>query len=271
MFNIEMIGRQRPAVMPRVVMIDLDGTVSTVRGGWHKILIGMETEILRETPKGKNLPEIELKEKIKKMIELQIGKQTIFQAYALAEAVRELDGTPRPAEEYNEQYHRLLHQTVGPRLEKLRQGGDPCEFTVPGTHELLEMLRRRGLKLYLVSGTNDPEVKYDGELLQIAEFFDGGMFGGLPEPEAFSKEIMVRRILEENSIRGEELLGIGDGITETLDVKNVGGFTIGVASDEINRSGEADHWKRAQLLHAGADWIIPDYAEIPQIEAALFG
>lgn len=270
MFQIEIVGRQRPPVVPKAVMIDLDGTVSTVRGGWHKIMISMEMEILRETPTGKDMPEMELKEKIKRMIELQIGKQTIFQAYALVEAIQEFGGTARPAEEYNEQYHRLLNQTVGPRLEKLRRGSDPRELTVPGTHELLEMLQRRGLKLYLVSGTNDPEVKYDGELLKIAEFFDGGMYGGLPEPGAFSKEIMVKRILEENNIQGEELLGIGDGTTETLDVKNAGGFTIGVASDEIRRNGEIDLWKRGQLLRAGADWIIPDYADVSQIETALF-
>lgn len=271
MFSIEIVGSAHPTAMPKALMIDLDGTVSVIREGWHEMLIEMDFGILRQTPGGADMPENELREKIKGFVELQIGKQTVAQFEALADAIRKLGGSPLEPKIYDRQYHERLDKLTSPRFEYLKNGGDPKRETVPGTHTLLEMFRHRGLKLYLVSGTEDSQVKLDARLLRIEHYFDGGIFGGLPQPGAFSKAKLVKRIIEENKIRGEELLGIGDGHTETQDVKQAGGFAIGVASDETRRDGRVDAWKRDQLIRAGADWIIPDYADVAQIERQIFG
>ncbi|GHT28097.1 hypothetical protein FACS18942_08210 [Planctomycetales bacterium] len=269
-FNIEIIGTERPAVRPKVAMVDLDGTVSTVRGGWQHILMKLEWDVLIETPQGKTMPQAELTALMKRAIEVQIGKQTIYQALALVELVKQLGGTPPDADEFHRQYIDELGKMVAPRWKLLENGGNPEELTVKGTHKFLAMLRKQGLTLYLVSGTEDEIVKRDAELLRVKEFFNGGIFGGLPQPGAFSKEKMTQQILAEQHIAGEELLGVGDGHTETQCIKNAGGFAVGVASDEVNPCGNLDEWKREQLIRAGADWLIPDYSDTGKLESALF-
>ena len=66
------------------------------------------------------------------------------------------------------------------------------------------------------------------------------------------------RILRDNHLRGEELIGFGDGFVEIEEIKRVGGVAIAVASDEANRRG-IHAWKRDRLVRAGADVVIGDY------------
>jgi hypothetical protein len=77
-------------------------------------------------------------------------------------------------------------------------------------------------------------------------------------------------VLRESGIRGEELLGFGDGVVETQAVKAVGGVAVGVASAEPGQSG-VNPDKRARLAAAGADVIIPDYGGQEQLVSWLFG
>jgi len=48
----------------------------------------------------------------------------------------------------------------------------------------------------------------------------------------------------------------------------VGGWTVGVASDEETRSG-VNAWKRERLIEAGADLIIADYQDLDALLRAL--
>lgn len=269
MFSIEIVHCESPAVPPKAAMFDFDGTVSVIRAGWHPILIGLFLKYLRETPKGKLLSEIELEQIAKNNIEINIGKQPIYQFYSLVRAIQKLEGVPSAAEDYLKEYYRSLFEIVRQRHEQLQSGIDPQELMVPGTLVLLEMLRRHGLKLYLVSGTEEEFVRKDVRLLCLTDYFDGGIYGSQKDPAAFSKAMIVTKILRENGFVGTELIGLGDGHTETYEIKKVGGFAVGVASNETLRQG-IDLWKRDQLIRAGADWIIPDYTDIVQIESKLF-
>jgi phosphoglycolate phosphatase-like HAD superfamily hydrolase len=269
MFSLEIVLSECPTVPPKAAMLDFDGTISLIRAGWHPILIGLFVEHLWNTPKGKLISEAELERIAKSNIELNIGKQPIYQTYSLVKVIQELGGKPESPERYLEIYYKELFEIVRHRHEQLRAGLDPKELTVPGTFELLEMLRRRGLKLYLVSGTEEEYLREDVPLLRLTDYFDGGIYGGQKDPAAFSKAMIVDKILRENGISGSELIGFGDGHTETKDVKNVGGFAVGVASNETARQG-IDLWKRDQLLRAGADWIIPDFSDVQQIETKIW-
>ena len=82
--------------------------------------------------------------------------------------------------------------------------------------------------------------------------------------------MIIERILSENQLRGEELLGFGDGFVEIEEVKKVGGVAVGVASDEVNR-GAVNEWKRQRLIRAGADIIIADYQDIDGLLYWLWG
>ena len=81
---------------------------------------------------------------------------------------------------------------------------------------------------------------------------------GAPIGTTFSKGRVADDILRTLGIRGDELVGFGDGVVETKEVKRVGGVMVGVASAEPGETGVHPE-KRVRLAAAGADIIIPDY------------
>jgi phosphoglycolate phosphatase len=131
-------------------------------------------------------------------------------------------------------------------------------------------LRRRGVSLYLASGTDLKYVRHEAELLGVAEYFGDHIYGAQDDYKAFSKQMIVERILRDNNLNGEELLGFGDGFVEIEEIKKYGGCAVAVASDEANRRG-VNEWKRNRLVQAGADLVIPDYRGAGRLLAYLFG
>src|SRR5262249_47618839 len=184
---------------------------------------------------------------------------TIYQMIRLADEVRRRGGQPRDPLEYKHRYHDLLMARIQERLNALANGGArPTDWTVPGSHDLLQELSRRGLTLYLASGTDLPFVRREAELLGLSEFFGDHIYGALDDYRNFSKKMIIERILSENDLRGEELLGFGDGFVEIEEIKRVGGVAVAVASDEVKRQG-INAWKRDRLIRAGADMVIAEY------------
>ena len=135
---------------------------------------------------------------------------------------------------------------------------------MPGSHALLEDLRRRGLTLYLASGTDLKYVRHEAALLGVAEYFGEHIYGALDDYQNFSKQMIIERILRENDLHGEQLLGFGDGFVEIEEIKRVGGVAVAVASDEVNRRG-VHAWKRDRLVRAGADHCHPGISTAPTI------
>jgi hypothetical protein len=62
-------------------------------------------------------------------------------------------------------------------------------------------------------------------------------------------------------VDGSRLVGFGDGYVEIDNVKSSGGLAVGVASNESERDGSVDLWKRDRLVGVGADVIVPDFGE----------
>jgi phosphoglycolate phosphatase-like HAD superfamily hydrolase len=171
--------------------------------------------------------------------------------------------------EYKAEYHRRLSERIAGRIAALKSGTDPEPHTVPGSYQVLEMLRNHGLTLYLASGTDEVFVREEAELLQMMPFFDGGIFGAKDDYKTFSKAMVIARIIDEQKLNGPELIGFGDGYVEIENISKINGFAVGVATNESERSG-IDEWKRNRLINAGADWIIPDFSMMPELEAGLF-
>ena len=140
---------------------------------------------------------------------------------------------------------------------------------MPGSHPLLEGLRQRGVVLYLASGTDLQFVRHEARLLGLDHFFGEHIYGALDEYRRFSKQMIVERMLREHDLRGEQLLGFGDGYVEIEGVKKVGGVAVAVASDEETRRG-VNAWKRNRLMQAGADIVIPEYRRHEELLAYLF-
>ena len=96
--------------------------------------------------------------------------------------------------------------------------------------------------------------------MDLTQYFDGGIYGAQDDYKAFSKAMVIERLIRINKLAGSELVGFGDGYVEIQNVREVGGYAVGVATNEAKREG-IDQWKRGRLLEAGADIIVPDFSE----------
>lgn len=252
----------------RSVLFDFDGTLSLIREGWPQVMIPMMVAALRETDTAET--DAQLTGAVEDFVMRLNGRQTIYQMIQLAEEVRQRGGTPLEPLAYKHRYHDLLMERIEGRLAALASGqARSDEWTVPGSHELLEALRRRGVTLYLASGTDLKYVRREAQLLGVAEYFGEHIYGALDDYRNFSKQMIIERILAENGLRGAELLGFGDGYVEIEGIKAVGGAAVAVASDEEARRG-VNAWKRDRLVRAGADVVIPEYRRHEQLLAYLF-
>jgi len=252
----------------RVALFDFDGTLSLIRTGWLNVMVPMMVEILYDLRTGES--EAELRAVVEDYVWRLTGKETVYQMMALAEEVRRRGGTPLDPLVYKHRYLDRLSAVIHDRLEELRtERCSPDKYLVPGARALLEALKARGLRLYLASGTDEAYMKEEANLLHVTHFFDGGVYGALDDLSAFSKRMLVQRICALPEIRGEQLIAFGDGYVEIEEVKQVGGVTVGAATDEPE-CRVPDQWKRQRLAGVGADYIVPNYLD-PQLLPLLFG
>jgi phosphoglycolate phosphatase len=265
--EIEILRPDLPRGGFRFVLFDFDGTLSLIREGWPQVMIPMMVAVLRET--GTAESEEELTAAVEDFVMRLNGKQTIYQMIHLAEEVRRRGGNPLEPLAYKHRYHDLLMARIQGRLDALESGkAKPEDWTVPGSHEFLENLRRRGLTLYLASGTDLKYVRREAELLGLHDYFGEHIYGALDDYQHFSKKRIVERILTENNLHGRELLGFGDGFVEIEEIKRAGGVAVAVASDEVKRRG-VHAWKRDRLVQAGADIVVPEYRRWQRLLAYL--
>ena len=255
----------------RYAVLDFDGTVSLIRQGWQEIMTPYFTDELCATPMGRDMPRAVLEERAREFITRLTGKQTIYQCIELCEEIKRLGGVPLDAQEYKDEYVRRLLERIDGKLQGLASGEiEPETLTVPGSYEMLDMLLRHGVTPYLASGTDEEHVKNEAHLLGADKYFGKHIYGAQREYKTFSKKMVIERIIRENNLSGEELLGFGDGYVEIENVCEAGGFAVGVASNEETRES-IDEWKRERLIQAGANIVIADYRDLPALEKVLFG
>jgi len=260
--------RPRPEVGH--VLFDFDGTLSLIREGWVEVMTPMFVEML---PARSGEDPAEIERLVYDDIARLTGKQTIYQMIQLCARIRERGGVPRDPLWYKHEYLRRLQERIGARQEGLRSGRiQPDELLVFGARSLLEQLAARGLALHLASGTDEPLVKAEAELLDIARYFDGRIYGAHDDYRRFSKQLVIERILQENAIDGRRLLAFGDGYVEIENTKQVGGLAVAVASDEAhNGCGRPDARKRERLLGCGADVVIADFRDATPLLECILG
>ena len=263
---IEIISSGVNAGATRVVLFDFDGTLSLIRAGWVEVMAPMMVDLLLETRSGES-PD-QLRELVLDNIGRTTGKETIYQMMALADHIRERGGNAEEPPVYKRMYLDRLWTHIEGRIKELKSGASPEKYLVPGSRALLEELRGRGYKMYLASGTDHDDVVREAELLDIHKYFDG-VFGAQDDLKAFSKGLLIKRIIESAEFRGPEFLGFGDGYVEIEEVKKVGGIAVGVATNEPECL-TVDDWKRDRLIGVGADIVIPNYLELSELLGTLF-
>ena len=254
----------------RVVLFDFDGTLSLFREGWPSIMIRMMLEGLKEHGLLRSEESAEWAH-VEDFVMSLNGKPSILQMQRYAEELRTRGGAPAEPTMYLDEYHRRLLAVVRQRWNQVTScQASPADWVVPNAHTFLEHLRRRGVTLYLASGTDIMHVRHEADLLGVAEFFGRHLYAPTDNSPDFSKRGVIERLLVDERIEGKDLLSFGDGVTETLEVKRVGGTAIAVASVEAGQHGvHAD--KRARLAAAGADAVIADYRHESTWLPWLFG
>ena len=265
---VELIRPGASAARARVAFFDFDGTLSIIRSGWVNVMVPMMVEILLDLKTGES--ETQLTSIVEDFVWRLTGKETIYQMMEFAEHVQKRGGKPLDPLVYKKMYLDLLWVKIRGRVEELQKGHvSPEQYLVPGTRALLESLKERGLRMYLASGTDEIYMKEEARLLDVSRYFDGGVYGALDDYKSFSKKILVNRILSQTDVRGDEILGFGDGYVEIEEVKLVGGTAVGVATTEPQCT-EVDAWKRERLIGVGADFIVPNYLALDKLLEALF-
>lgn len=280
-------------------IFDHDGTLSVLREGWEPVMQEvMVHAILGSLPAerkaagigaegigaaapggaGADCPQRreEVEQAVSELISDTTGIQTIEQMHALQELVRSFgcvaEQEIRSPEEYKSIYLEALHRMVDRRAELVRRGVlHRHDVTMKGAAALLAALRERGMRLYLASGSDHDAVVAEAQLLGYAELFDGGIFGSVGDASRDPKSVVLDQILDTiGEEAAEAVVTFGDGPVEIRETKRRGGTAVGVASDELRRHG-LNGAKRRRLVLAGADLVIPDFAELDDLLGALFG
>lgn len=251
----------------RCALFDFDGTISLIREGWQQIMTPYFCECVEALGTGE--PHDAVEAEVREFIDRLTGKQTIYQCMALDEAIVRRGGKHVDPLVYKTEYLRRLAIHIADRKSGLADGRIKKEaLTVKGALTMLKKLRHAGVRCYLASGTDEKDVIREAELLGAAEYFDGGIRGAVDGLTDCSKEAVIKRMLETEGIRPEELVTFGDGYVEIELTAAIGGYAVGVATDE--KSGEGvDAWKRERLLSAGASMIIPHFEQPDAVLAAL--
>jgi rfaE bifunctional protein kinase chain/domain len=261
---------------PTHVIFDNDGTISTLREGWEKIMEPlMVRKILGADWKTANERLfVTVKERVHDYVEKTTGVQTLVQMHGLVEMVREFGIVPasqvKTAAGYKEAYNEELLALISGRIAKLRSGDLSREdYTVKGAIPMLMALRSAGVRLYLASGTDEKDLCAEAEALGYASLFEGRIHGAVGDVNVEAKRIVLEKILSEIGNRNAHtLITFGDGPVEMRETKRRAGLAVGVASDELRRFG----WnmkKRTRLIRAGADLVIPDFSQWQALCRAL--
>jgi len=251
----------------RFAVFDMDGTLSLIREGWPEVMAEAMLDELRRTPNHES--ESALRTFVAELIVRTTGQTTSYQMACLADEVRQRGGQPEDPLIYKERYLARLSPRINKRLAALKAGQvEPADMMVPGAHEILEAMRARQVRCYLISGTYEPFVFDEARALQIASYFSG-IYGAQDDPRRFSKRQFMQDLVDSYLLDGHEVVSLGDGITEIREAKNVGAIAVGVASNEATRTG-IDENKRKLLIEAGADVIVPDFIEHQALVAYLF-
>ncbi|QGY47021.1 HAD family hydrolase [Maribellus comscasis] len=253
-------------------IFDHDGTISTLREGWEyimqpmmiKAILGAHFQIADEALYHK------VQTRVVDFIDKTTGIQTLVQMKGLVELVKEFGLVPEEQilDEfgYKEIYNDELLKMVRVREAKLTKKELTLEdVTLKNAVALLETLYNAGVTLYLASGTDEVDVKNEARILGYDHLFKGGIYGAVGDVNKEAKKMVLDRILNDigDSSTGQ-VAAFGDGPVEIRETRKRGGVTVGIASNEVKRHS-LNESKRSRLIKAGADLIIPDFSQLPQL------
>ncbi len=273
--EIEQIGEVPTDLQIQHCIFDHDGTLSTLREGWEKIMEPMMVRAVlgpRYATADIGLFE-RTTDEVRSFIDRTTGIQTLVQMKGLVELVRQAGFTGKTGildeHGYKHIFNQELLKMIHGRMKKLHSGElDSTDFQIKNAVLFLRELHRRGIKLYLASGTDEADVIAEAQAMGYADLFEGRIFGAVGDIKIEAKKMVLERIIREHKLAGHQFAMFGDGPVEIRETRKRGGFCVGVASDEIRRFGW-NQAKRSRLVRAGATLIVPDFSQFPALLKAM--
>jgi rfaE bifunctional protein kinase chain/domain len=266
--EIELIAALPRSAPPSHVIFDFDGTISTLRQGWEEVMEPMMIEAIFGDHYGSVDADTyqRVRAAVGDFIDRTTGIQTLVQMQGLAELVRRSGYVPEAQildeHGYKATYNDALMKLVGRRRAKLESGQLSREdFMMKNGRELIEALIVAGVQLFIASGTDVGDVAAEAEALGVADYFEGRIYGSVGDVRVEAKKVVIERILREARIDPAGLVTFGDGPVEMRETRGMGGFAVGVCSDERQRHGY-NLAKRPRLIRGGANILIPDFSDL---------
>lgn len=269
--EIELIGDLPTDLAIEHCIFDHDGTLSTLREGWEKIMEPMMVQAVLGDHYQSADPAVfaRVTKEVRRFIDRTTGIQTLVQMKGLVELVRQAGFVEQSKildeHGYKHIFNQDLLKMIARRVEKLHSGElEPADFEMKNAMLLLQQLHGRGIKLYLASGTDQTDVVAEATAMGYADLFEGRIFGAVGDIKVEAKKVVLDRIIQEHNLAGHQFATFGDGPVEMRETRKCGGFCIGIASDEVRRFG----WnmaKRSRLVRAGAKLIVPDFSQLPAL------
>ncbi|MCK5776757.1 MAG: hypothetical protein KAH25_11295, partial [Bacteroidales bacterium] len=181
----------------RHAIFDHDGTISILREGWEHIMIPvmMEAILGNQYDSAKKSLYDTIMERVLNFIDTSTGIQTILQMEGLVNLVDEFNIVPKneilDKFAYKEIYNDALMEMVNKRIIKLEKGElSANDYIMKGAVEFINGLKKRGIKLYMASGTDKQDVINEAEVLGYAHLFDGGIYGSVGDVSKYSKKMV---------------------------------------------------------------------------------
>ena len=241
----------------KCALFDFDGTISLIREGWQKVMIPYFCEVIEAL--GTNENKDGICEEVTEFVDRLTGNESVVRR----------GGEHVDPGEYKKEYLRRLETRIADRKKGLESGClSPVDLAVRGSVKFIKALRKAGIRCFLASGTDEKDVIYEASLIGVKDLFDGGIHGAKDALLDCSKEAVIKNMIEEQKLDPEELVTFGDGFVEIELTAKLGGYAVGVATNEKTGDG-IDEKKRARLMSAGADMIIPHFEGTDAILKAL--
>ena len=259
------------------VIFDHDGTLSTLRQGWESIMEPMMVNAILGTSdrEADEALYAHVVASVRDFIDKTTGMQTLAQMKGLVNLVRRFKCVTETEvldeSGYKKIFNDELSKLVNGRIQKLQRGElNIGDCTIKNAAEFLNRLYRKGVVLYLASGTDREDLEREAGLLGYRSLFGDRIYGAVGDVSFEAKRIVLEKILADIGAEPrEKILVFGDGPVEIRETHKKGGYAIGVASDEVRRYG-LNIAKRTRLIEAGSDLIVPDYSQMDQLLELLF-
>ena len=239
----------------RCVVLDYDGTLTTLRKGWDVIL----TDYANSRINPYNKPCEGLEEAILHLTDHAGGttpKQLMSRLMKLMRQMKLLpDSEIKSIEFYAKEYADHFQSMINERVANFSTASE--SYVIESVRPMLSFLSSKNTVKYIVTGSCETAVKDELHKLYMIGHFEG-VYGATLEMEGNLKLNAINEIMARHEVKPCEILIIGDGSTEIRAAAELKLPAIGIASNE--HDGGLCEKKRTLLKGLGADAIIADYS-----------